>query len=107
MLDSLETDPPTTDLDPPADWPALRAKLRGLADDLMLCTDIPSALAKLAEDKVTFLGVVWLVTNINEADSIAAMKQAYSTAAGGFMDLPGSPFAAYVIALCDGLELTK
>ena len=103
--DQLDQYPPTKELQPPKDWNALRESVRSVAEDLILCSDVNSAMSLLRRDQARALGVVWL-TNlaISEDDSLLAMRRAYEDTRHVPTILPLHAFCAYLIELCDGLE---
>jgi hypothetical protein len=107
VQESFADRPLTSDVDVPEDWPALRDIVRGVAEDLMLCADTASAIAKLRDNPTAALGVVWLTNHISDNDVIEAMKLAYKGIESDAPFLPGRAFASYLIELCDGLELQK
>lgn len=107
LQDDLENHPLTEEIRAQKDWPALRASVRGVAEDLMLCTTIDEAIAKLRQDRAAALGVLWLVGQVSNDDSILAMKRAYSSMSQDTTPLLLYPFAAFLIQMCDDLELTQ
>lgn len=106
--DSLVSNPPRSELGaPPADWPALRSIVRAFADELMLCPSVDRAIARLRGDQSLLLSVVWLAIDIDDASILEAMGRAYVALGDDAPGLPCRPFAAYLIELCDGLELVR
>ena len=104
--DQLDQFPATKELEPPKDWNALRESVRSVAEDLILCSDVNSAMSLLRRDQARALGVVWL-TNlaISEDDSRFAMKHAYADTRHEPTILPLHAFCTCLIELCNGLEL--
>jgi hypothetical protein len=108
LLDQLDQYPATKELSPPKDWNALRKSVRSVAEDLILCVDVDEAIALLRQDQARALSVVWL-TNlaISEDDSLLAMRRAFEATPHAPTALPLHGFAAYLIELCDGLEVKR
>jgi hypothetical protein len=107
--DQLDEHPLTKELrHPPKDWRALRESVRSVAEDLILCADVDEAIAQLRQDQSRALNVIWL-TNlaISEDDSLLAMKRAYEDTRHVPTILPLHAFCAYLIELCEGLELKR
>jgi hypothetical protein len=71
-----------------------------------LCSHVDEAIALLRRDQARALNVAWL-TNlaISEDDSLLAMKRAYADMRHEPTVLPLHAFCAYLIELCNGLEL--
>jgi len=89
----------------PKDWPSLRATVRNLAADLILCADVDEAIAQLRQDQSGALAAVWLTSQVQEQDSGLAIERAYAATAHEPTVLPLHAFCSYLIELCDGLEL--
>jgi hypothetical protein len=106
FLDDLSANPPTETIPAPRDWPHLRSIIRAVAEDLILCADVPAAIAKLRGDRSALVAVIGLTTElISEDDALLAVKRAYASMSDDTPLLPAHPFAAYLLQLCDDLEL--
>jgi hypothetical protein len=89
------------------DFPALLASVRKVADEMALCATLDSAINALREDQAGLLGVLFLTSEISESDVILAVRRAYASSPQDSSALPGYPVAAYLIQLCDDLELVS
>jgi len=105
IQDSLESYSPTQAMRAPADWPKLRSIVRTVAEDLMLFSNVNTAISKLREDQATLLAVLWLTSELKIQDLILAERRAYESAPDDMSLLPFYPFCSYLIELCNGLEL--
>jgi hypothetical protein len=106
IIDSLEANPPKSELRAPKDWPALRATVRAFAEDLILSDDVKKAIDRLKQDHATLLGVLWLTSEAIPFESRKiATKRAFAEAPVDMSTLPCYAFCSFLIELCDGLEL--
>jgi len=89
---------------PPLDWPSVQSALREIAEHLMLCTEVREAIQVLTKDRATLLTVVMAINRISTSIHLALYLQAHQQAGTNWAQLPGSPMAYFVLALCDYLD---
>jgi len=107
IQDSLESHPPTQAMAAPADWKHLKSIVRNVAEDLMLSSNVDTAISKLRENQATLLAVVWLASEPPMEDLALAERRAHESAPDDISFLPFYPFCSYLIELCDGLEIVR
>jgi hypothetical protein len=106
ILDQLGAEPPTTMPPVPKDWPELRATVRRVAEELILCADVKEGIALLRQDQGALQGVVILTTEmIPFSARKLAIQRAYAATSHEPSVLPFHAFCSFLIELCDGLEL--
>lgn len=105
ILADAERNPLKEAIPAPKDWPALQAVVRSVAEEMALCSTLDAAIARLKADPAALLGSVWLATHVPGPDVLLAEKLAYAGSPQDSSMLPGYPLAAFLMELCDGLEL--
>ncbi len=101
-----ESQPETTTIPVPKDWPALQAILRRVAESLILCADVDSAIAALKADRGALQAFLWLTIEAPEDAIACAESEAYAEMSIGATMLPGLCFSAYLLKLVDSLEVS-
>src|SRR5665213_2973913 len=86
---------------PPSGWPALRSAARVVAENLMLCSDVPKAIHGLIEDQATLRYIVTLINALSDQVHLHLYGSAYRTAGHQWRNLPGSPVAHFLVAVCE------
>jgi hypothetical protein len=102
LLDSLEKHPMTEDQPVPNNWDESRVLLRRVADDLMLCPDLVSAIDKMRDDKATLWVLVGLASELDDGFYLATLRRAFDSSPQQSDILPGQAFATYLLALASG-----
>jgi hypothetical protein len=104
LLDAFDRTAQCQPTQPPLDWPGVQSALRGIAENLMLCTEAGAAMQGLTKDRAALLTVVMAINRIPTMDHFSIYEQAYQEAGPKRAQLPGSPMAYFVLALCDYLD---
>ena len=109
ILDEFEANPLTKKPLAPKDFPAMKATLRRVAEELILCGDVTEAIARLRQDQTGELAaVLFLTTDLLPADChVTAIKRAHASTLHEPTVLPFHAFCAYFVELSDGLEVVK
>ena len=102
ILDLIEKHPEMKAYPVPADWRATQVLLRSIAEDLMLCADLDSAVEKMKEDKATLLVLVALTLEVSDDYKIRTLESAFAASPKQSDFLPGLPYAMYLLEVAKG-----
>jgi hypothetical protein len=94
---------------PPKDWGKLRATVRRVAENLILCRVVDHAIARLRQDPEAWSTIVALTVEapLSRDDHRLAGRRAFEATPRKPSGLPFYPFCFYLIELCDLLRLTQ
>jgi hypothetical protein len=109
ILDEFEATPLTKKPPAPRDFQEMKATLRHVAEELILCGDVSEAIARLRRDQTGELAsVLFLTVTMLPPDShVTAIKRAHASTLHEPTVLPFHAFCAYLIELADGLEVVN
>jgi len=102
IQDSLEQFPLDKDIPAPANWSEIQSILQRVAEDLMICASVTDAVAKLRQDQGTLLVVGYVAIWLEDSLLKSTIQRAYAETPEASWNLPGQPFAAYLLEICKG-----
>jgi len=107
IQDELARHPLTGSQAAPQDLKQLLAIVRRAAEELMLCTDVDEAIARLRQDPEALLCVECLTNRgpIERNAYVSAARRAFEETIHEPTALPFHCFCSYLIELCNGLEI--
>lgn len=105
ILDSLEKSPLRSEDGVPQDWEESQARMRGIAEELMLCPNVEKTVAALRRDEVILQIAAWLTTELGDDVFLTVMQRAHAASPNVTADLPGSAFAGFLLEICDNWEI--
>ena len=90
---------------PPKDDATLLKTVRGVAEDLILCSTLDEAISLLQQDQVKAVSVAVLIGSmVKPKDSALAIKLAHASTLHEPSILPLHAFCAYLIEICNRSE---
>ena len=98
-----------TDVCPPKDLAALRATVRGVAEDLILCAEVALGIRRLQQDSKarSVVRALTIQAPLSRDDHRSAARRAFDATPREPSALPFYPYCSYLFELCNALELAE